>query len=188
MSVEMTPLSGGSVSGAYLDVPGARTLGATLPQLTALLAKTNDELAVLLLAASLDLDAAMPYQGVRYEADQAREFPRYQRAVDRTQIHTPSETLGGAVGIWDWDDPSGAAVVPDRVKIACLYQAASLLDPSFQRRLDAIRGGLASQSIGSMSESYLKPTDLPGGLSGGGLCDRAQRYMNKYRLRSAPLL
>lgn len=179
MSFTMTPLSGGSVSGAYLDVPEARSLGATLPGagVTALLAKSDDELAVLLLAASLDLDAAMPYQGVRYEADQAREFPRYQRAEG---------SAGNVPGVWDWDIDPDAAVIPQRVKFACLHQAASLLDPGFQRRLEAIRSGLASQSVGSMSESYLKPTDLPGGLN--GLCNKAQRLMDSYRLRTAPLL
>lgn len=191
MSVEMTPLSGGSVQGAYLGAAEARTLGASLPGLTTLLTQSDDDLAILLYAASLDIDAAMPYQGVKYDTTdggQERQFPRYKRVVDRSRLTTPSEassSLPGA-GVWDWDSDANTAVVPNQVKIACLYQAASLLNESFQSRLEAIRSGMASQSVGSMSESYLKPADLPGGLT--GLCDKAQRYMDKYRLRTAEML
>jgi len=186
MSVTMEPLSGGLVEGAYLDVPEARSLGATLPDLTALLAKTDDDLAVLLLAASWDLDAAMPYQGAKYDTTpggQVREFPRLQRSGGAS-VSAPAPAVG--VGVWDWDSDTQAAVVPKQVKLACVYQAASLLDPSFRGRLEAIRSGLASQSVGSLSESYVTPGSIPGGLS--GLCERAQRLMDRYRLRSAPLL
>ncbi len=186
MSVEMTTLTGGSIDGAYLDVASARSIGVTLPGLTALLAKSDEDLAVLLFAASIDLDAAMPYQGVKYSADQLREFPRYQRATDCIEVITPLEAYYGGVPVWDWDNDTNTATVPDQVKIACIYQAASLLDPSNQRRLEAIRSGLAGTSIGSLSETYMKPTDLPGGLT--GLCDKAQRYMDRYRLRTGPLL
>ncbi|MCC6681504.1 MAG: hypothetical protein IT445_11440 [Phycisphaeraceae bacterium] len=185
------------MSDSYLTVAEAREWGASLPGtgVTTLMAKTDEQLGVLLFAASLDIDAAMPYQGVKYDAsgDQVREFPRYQRVVTSQQPAPPEWAVGqglalpvAGIGVWDWDSDTDTAVVPDQVKIACLYQAASLCDESFQGRLDAIRSGLASQSVGSMSESYLKPTDLPGGLS--GLCDRAQRLMDRYRLRSAPLL
>lgn len=185
MSVTMTPLAGGSVSGAYLDVPEARSLGATLPgaDLAALLAKSDDELAVLLLGASIDIDAAMPYQGAKYAAGQVRQFPRVSRVVDPDPRSGSTPT---GADVWDWDDQTQTAVVPIAVKTACLYQAASLLDETHRARLDAIRSGLAAQRVGSLSESYLKPADLPGGLN--GLCDRAQRLMDPYRLRTAELL
>ncbi len=174
---------------SYLESTDARELAGSLPELTALLAKTDDELDVLLYAASLDLDAAMPYQGVRYEADQAREFPRYQRVLGLGYGVLDTSTINQTSswpGVWDWDIDTDAAIVPLQVKIACLYQAASLLNPGFRSRLEAIRSGLAGQSVGSMSESYLPPGSVPGGLT--GLCDKAQRYMDKYRLRTAPML
>lgn len=192
MSVTMTPIAGADpIDGSYLTVVAARELGASLPGLTTLLAKTDEQLAVLLFASSLDIDAAMPYQGCKYDTsgEQVREFPRYQRVATSYESLAMSQGVaipGAGVGVWDWDSDTDTAVVPDQVKIACLYQAASLCDDAFRGRLDAIRSGLASQSVGSMSESYLKPSDLPGGLT--GLCDRAQRLLDRYRLRSAPLL
>lgn len=196
MTVEMEPISGADPLGDgcyFATVAEARELAASLPppDVAALLAKSDDDVGILLFMASLELDAAMPYQGVRYGADQAREFPRYQRVSGLGSGVSGLETSAignqqSAMGVWDWDSDTNAAVVPKQVKIACLYQAAWLLDPSFRGRLEAIRSGLASQSVGSLSESYLKPADVPGGLT--GLCDRAQRLMSKYRLRTAPLL
>jgi len=184
----MQPLGGGDISGAYLTAVEARELGAVTAgsAITTLLAKDDTELATLLLAASWDLDHAMTYQGVRYEADQAREFPRYKRQLGTPDLRQPREQLTGSVGVWDWDSSTNTAIVPERVKLACLHQAASLLDTNFRGRLDAIRSGLASQSIGSLSETYLKPADIPGGLS--GLSDLAQRLMDYYRARSGGLL
>jgi hypothetical protein len=196
MSVEMTPITGSDpLNGCYFaTVEVARELAASLPGLATLLAKSDDDMGILLFMASLDIDAAMPYQGVRYDVSggQVREFPRYQRVGVRGQgsgISTDSCLLTPSPsGVWDWDSDTDAAVVPKQVKIACLYQANALCDAQFGKRLEAIRSGLASQSVGSLSESYLKPADVPGGLSGGGLCDRALRLMSRYRLRSAPFL
>lgn len=177
---------------AYLTATAARTLGATvnaLPGVSTLLAEDDDALGVLLLVASIDIDSAMPYQGVKYDADQDRAFPRYAHRVDASDLRQPSERVRGAasVAVWDWDDDASAAVVPDAVKLATLLQAASILnDPEFRGRLDAIRSGLASQSIGALSETYLKPADLPGGMT--GLCDRAQRLIEPYRLKTSPML
>lgn len=186
MSVTLTPLT--AEPGSYLVASEARALAAALPaaDLAALLAKTDADLAVLLFAASLDIDAAMPYQGVKYDTTgaQVREFPRLQRSGGASDALAPTHL--SPPGVWDWDATSGAAVVPKQVKFACLYQAASLLHPGFRGRLEAIRSGLASQSVGSLSESYLTPGSIPGGLS--GLCERSQRLMDRYRLRSAPLL
>jgi hypothetical protein len=184
----MEPISGADPldDGCYFaTVAAARELAASLSGLDVLLAKSDDDMGILLFMASLEIDAAMPYQGVKYYTTtggggQVREFPRYQRVT--------GSTSNAGVGVWDWDSATNAAVVPKQVKIACLYQANALCDSQFGKRLEAIRAGLASQSIGSMSESYLKPSDLTGGVSGSGLCDRAQRLMDKYRLRSAPLL
>ena len=194
MTVTMTPISGSDpVAGSYLTVAESHELGLVIPgsAMAALLTKNDSELAALLLAASWDIDHAMPYQGVRYAADQVRQFPRYQRAYGLSQPHVLNSPTAQLVpppgaGVWDWDDDANAAIVPERVKLACLHQAASLLDETFRGRLEAIRSGLASQSIGSLSETYLKPADIPGGLS--GLCDQAQRLMDYYRARSGGLL
>jgi len=178
------------MSDNYLTTTDARTLGATLsalPGVSTLMAQSDAALAALLYAASIDIDQAMPYQGCKYAADQEREFPRYAHAMDRGQIRQPSESLGFPVHVWDWDTAENAAAVPHSVKLACLIQAASILtDPGLRARLEAIRSGLASQSIGSLSESYVAPTAIPDGLT--GLCDRAQRLMERYRLRSGGLL
>lgn len=186
MTVTMTPIADSdAIDGSYHTVASGRALAAKLPGMSTLLAKTDDELGVLLFAASLDIDSAMPYQGVKYASDQVREFPRYQQVAGAFKVSWNCNT-GSTVGVWDWDDDTNTAVVPQLVLIACLHQAAALCDPQFKARLDAIRSGLSAQSTGSMSESYLKPADLPGGLN--GLCDLAHRLMDKYRLRSAPLL
>jgi len=181
------------VSDAYLTTAEAATLGATLtafPGVSDLLAEADAALEALLLAASIDLDHAMPYQGAKYDADQVRAFPRYAHRVGSAELVQPSERAVGVSGfpaVWDWDDDANAAVAPRTVKIACILQAADIrANPEHRQRLDAIRSGLASQSIGSHAESYVNPGDLPGGLT--GLCDRAQRLMEPYRLKTSPMI
>jgi|GEM_PF-4215142 len=180
-------------AGYFPTVAAAREHAAAftaMPGMTALLAKSDTELAALCLAATLDIDSAMPYQGVRYDSAQEREFPRYANSLGnaRRMADYQQSPVGTWVsGIWDWDAEADVAVVPANVKLATLLQAASILtNPALRERLEAIRSGLAAQSIGSLCETYLAPASIPGGLT--GLCDRAQKLMDRYRLRSGGLL
>jgi len=178
------------------DITAARTFAASftaLPEVAALLAEDDDALAALLLIASIDIDHAMPYQGAKFDATgaQPREFPRWANTHDRPALPTPANHLTGPHPghglpiVWDWDADNDAAIVPDNVKLATLLQAAhDRADPAFAERMEAIRSGLTGQSIGSWSESY-DPAATPGGPS--GLCDRAHRLMERYRLRSGAL-
>lgn len=191
--VEFTVASTTAADSYIPTITEAKTLGATLtalPGVTALMATGDAELGALLLAASLDIDTAMPYQGCKYDPSQEREFPRYVNPLGNQQrmIDYQQSAIGNWIpGVWDWDSDTSAAIVPATVKMACLLQAASIkTDPNFRGRLDAIRSGLAAQSIGSLSETYLAPASLPGGMT--GLCDRAQKLMDRYRLRSGGLL
>ena len=176
---------------AYLTTLEARTLAATLPGLAALLALDDAVLAATLELATLDVDTAQNYQGHKCDQNQKREFPRvaYGQPVEGQLIQVPALVpMTPDTVIWDWDPAAnagvGAAVVPDKVLLACLYQAAWLLNPKYAARLENIRSGLASQGIGTASESLQKP----GEMDQTGLCDRAARIMNKYRLRSGRML
>lgn len=162
-------------NGAYLTASQARALATGTPGqpgLSTLLALDDLALAGLLLLASIDIDHAMPYQGTPYDTTGAQEraFPR--------------ATSDGQV--LDWDSATSSAIVPSPVKLACLYQAAWLTDAANTARIEAIRAGLASQSIGSLSESYQSVASIPGLAS--SLCDRAARLMDRYRLRGGGLL
>lgn len=189
MSVVMTPATS-DPNGAYLATPAARTRGAVLaamPGVPALLSSDDATLAALLLAASIDIDSAMRYQGLKYAPDQVREFPRYRDATaDRRRDADTGQYLTSSP-VWDWDSDAGVAVVPQAIQDACIIQAAWInASPEASARLDAIRSGLAAQSIGSLSETYLTPSSLPGGFS--GLCNRAQQLCERYRLKTGGLL
>jgi hypothetical protein len=176
---------------AYLEADEARVLGAALPGLATLIAKDDATLAMLLSLASIKIDAAMRYQGRKYAADQVREFPRvaYGDNLDNTIVWA-NPGLQGIVPdvVWDWDSENSSAVVPQIVKVATLYQAASSLDASLASRLEAIRSGLKGQQIGTASETYATLAEMAavGGLT--GLCDEAHRLMERYRLRTGRIL
>jgi hypothetical protein len=174
---------------SYLTTDDARVLAATLPGMTTLLAQTDDALGMLLLAASIDLDASMRFQGAKYDPTQEREFPRLPGGPSRRSDCNLSYGLDSpppaAPLVWDWDSVNNVAVVPDLVKIACCYQAAWLLDPTHARRLEKIRSGLAAESTGGMSETF-NTAALAAGFS--GLADRAQRLMERYRLKRGKML
>lgn len=149
------------------------------------------------LAASFDIDNAMPYQGCKYDLTgaQVREFPRYANVGDYPSIiRTPGERMGnmlwGFPGVWDWDPTANTAVVPDKVKAATIWQAAYIMDPKWRDRLDAIRSGVDQVQIGSYREAYTARGGVPPGGVGGvtGLCDRAQRLVERYRLKSGGML
>src|SRR5687768_9997064 len=97
---------------AYLTNTDADALAATLPTLPAWSAASSANKTKALERASIDVDAAMPYQGRKYDADQANQFPRIP--FD----DAPGSAAQGAnprAGVWDWDADANEAVVPDAV-------------------------------------------------------------------------
>lgn len=173
---------------SYISIEAARDYFAALPGLAAMAALDDAPLAALLLAAANDIDAAMRYQGRKAASSQIREFPRvaYGRPVNQWPSDFAFARDSDAV-VYDWDADTNTAIVPESVKLATLYQAAWLQQPANAARLEAIRSGLASQSIGSASESYAKPAELAE-LGQTGLSDRAARIMERYRLKTGRLL
>jgi hypothetical protein len=179
----------------YLTVSDAASLAGTLPaaQTAAFLALSADAQAAALSAATADVDAAGPYQGQKYTETQTLEFPRlpYLESIDLVNTTKPAHwpamragTGGRTRQIWDWDDATNTAVVPRNVKVAVLHQAESIAANVRQGRLEARHDGLASQSVGSLSESY---RDVP--ITGlGSLCFRAANLLNRYRAKSGRLL
>jgi hypothetical protein len=166
---------------------GATNLADWTPNagLASLVAATNQDRQAALVAASDDIDA-LPLQGSKLAADQEREFPR----VDGGPSAWPAgSTRAAGYGAWPgggggvvWDlDAEGNAIVPRQVLVAAVAQADSLLAGDRSGRIQAIRDQLASQSIGSASESYRSDAD-PESIS--PLVERAERLMGRYRLRT----
>jgi hypothetical protein len=182
---------------SYLTVAEANALAARLPALTWWAAATDDQKAAALAQATIDVDSVLRYQGRRYAADQVLEFPRVAYESSRAMATWwPGGQAGGAMGpvvmgnanlspdtpvIWDWDAATKTAVVPAPVLRAVVWQADAVLNPTRQRRLADQAEGLASQSVGSLSESY-----RPGTAS--ILCRQAESILSNYRLRSGRIL
>jgi hypothetical protein len=165
--------------------------------LEAFLAKDDAGQAGLLLLASLEVDRRLRYQGCKWDPQQEHEFPRVPFGIEGqwppANATWPAVINGQTMAIddiWDWDttanDGQGAAVVPEAVLIAVLYQSNWLAQPAYYKRLEKIRSGLADQSIGTATET-LNPLILAQG-SGIGLCERAAQWLDKYRLRSGRIL
>lgn len=150
---------------SYLNAGPARDLAAELPatHMAAVNAATDDALQAALNQASIDVDAAGPYQGRRYDADQVREFPRIDgdRLVD--------------------EDAAGEAVVPTAVLLAVLHQANSILADKRRKRLEARHDGVVSQGVGSLNEAY-------DGEEPELLCMQAARLMRRYELSTGRIL
>jgi hypothetical protein len=159
---------------SYLTNATAATLISQLG-LTRLAAKTTAEQDTLLLLASIDVDAAGPWQGRKYDPEgaitgtvQEREFPRVPHE-DQTVV-------------WDWDEDADAAVVPWNVNAAVAIQANELADTDRQAHLQKLRDGLAAQSAGSLSESYRAEAIAAGPQTNWQrLSDRAKAMLARYR-------
>lgn len=174
---------------AYLTTVEADTIAAALPAalLAAWTAAAAANKTAALEQATVDVDAAGPWQGRRYDATGAQvlEFPR----VAYEQGSGVRGQESGVIVIWDWDAATNKAVVPLAVKRAVLYQANAILDGSERRRLDDRHGGLASQSVGGMSESYVQGPGAGGPGSGLQLLTRhAAQLVQRYRLRTGRIL
>lgn len=167
---------------SYLNVVEATALATDLRDLSAWAAATDPARGAALELATLDVDAAMPYQGRRYDPAQARQFPRVAEDAPPTPstdaiVVVPAR---GAV-VWDWDSAHNVPVVPRDVKLAVLFQAESLLANAREPRLSAQHDGVVYQLTGTLAESY-KQTPGPGVRT--GLCRRAWVLLRQYRLRS----
>jgi hypothetical protein len=190
LSVNLTPITPATGDGAYLSVSDARALAATLPLMTKVIAQTDDDLGMLLLLASVNIDTAMRYQGRKFDLTQVREFPRVAYGSLARPRYLPPFAPGSVFSadtiIWDWDSDANAPVVPDTVKIACLFQVAWILQPQYAKRLESIRSGLAAQGIATASEALQSPAAAAGTMT--GLSDRASRMLDQYRLKTGAML
>ena len=162
---------------SYLTVAAAAGLAAQLPPLAAWAAADDAARAAALAMASSRLDGSRRYQGRRVDPDQPLEFPRF--------VGPPRGQVIYAGGVWQYDTAVDAPTVPHQVELACLLEADSILAGSRAVRLEAQHDGLASQSVGGMSESYRPPVG-PGGVPLLGL--EADRLMDRYRLRTGRVL
>jgi len=188
---------------AYVSPSECRTICVgmvAIPGVLALLAMTDDTLAAVLATASQDIDSAMHYQGRKYFTLQTLEFPRipFGSSPGVNQFGIPlsgpaSLPLTPDTVVWDWEPGTngefGKAVVPHKVKLACIHQAAWLQNPQYAKRIEDIQSGVASHSIGTASESFARPKELGGGRMGfTGLGARAMQIMEKYKIGTGRLL
>lgn len=178
----------------YLTQSDADALAATMvaSQVSAYVAATSAQKTAALEAATLRIDSAVRYQGEKYDPAQALEFPRnpYPSQSLGQPISWPPYPPSSPAGltIWDWDADNNVAIVPDRVKRACLLEANSILEGSRDAALDAVAGGVKSESVGSAAKTYISPGELkdtPGATS--PLCRLAFQLLEIYRLRSGAM-
>lgn len=164
MTWELDPIPTQPTTGGYLDSATAAPLLAQMPWLKRLAGMTPAELDAALLRASIEIDTAAIWQGAKADADQEREFPR----VAGSELPT--------------------AGVPQRVLLAVLHQAEANADGARRQELQARQDGLASKTVGSLSESYTQPQTAGGAAGWSILCAEAQALMSRYRLRSGRIL
>lgn len=180
---KLSTAAGEADDGSYCTLAEADAIAAALPGLASFKASTADARTAALLLATVDFDAAYRWQGRKYDLLQTLEFPRlaYGELGAASRQYAAASTLSADV-VWDWDDDANAAIVPTDVKRAVVFQADSIISGDRDGRLQAITDGLASQAVGSMSESY-RP-DMPP----KRLCARADALAQKYVLRSGQML
>lgn len=179
-------------SNSYLTTDDADAIAAEMlsAEVAAYVAATTPDKGAALVRASERIDSAMQYQGRRYDPAQAMEFPRvaYDGGVGGLVVPIPGQIYPGvpattvAAVVWEWDAEEGEAVVPGRVKRACLLEANSILAGDRDGRMNAVHDGLASQGIGSANESYR------GDAKPAALCRAAHELMQIYRLRSGQMI
>ncbi len=183
-----------------LDIAGAMPAKDVAALLTA---DSAAQLAALA-AATSDIDVAMRYQGRKYAevigyqsavigAAQVLEFPRYIGVIGNQWSVNGGPFAGGpfpgglstinyqpSTNIWDWDPATSTAIVPEAVKRACVYQAASRLAARRDARLDARHDGVVNQGGGGLQEAYDGEIRV--------LCRVADQIMQRYRLRSGEMV
>lgn len=181
----------------YCTLEEADAIAAALPLLASYKAASSDARTAALAQASIDIDAAGPWQGRKYDlwTPQELEFPRvpYQSS---SQVCGYGSLLGwlgsGAIGvqIWDWDAVNNVAVVPAKIKRACLFQADSILKGDWQKALDAAAMGVEQRTAGSVSISYRDPLAVLQYLGGGSgsLCRASAQLLKKYQISQGRIL
>lgn len=135
---------------------------------------------------------ALRWQGRKYDLSQALAFPRVAYETSGSVVTWGTGLLVGnefpqsGTVIWDWDATNLVAFVPQRVLLACLYEADSILSSTSaarEERLQAIADGINEQGVGRTRESYFDPL-RPNAMGLYSLCLRANELMAPYRLRS----
>ncbi len=154
---------------SYLSVAEAADVAGTLLGLDAFAAADDARAAAALSEATATIDAQR-WQGGKLDAAQLRAFPRRPYG-DGTR--------------WDRLLVGGVEVdaVPFAILQAAVVEADALLAGAAAAR-ERRQQGLASQSRGPMSESYAAPA--AGGIP--QLCQRAETFVRRYRLKSGRLL
>lgn len=157
------------------------------------LAATRDQKRRDLKKGTADIDG-QKWQGSKYDPTQANEFPRVANPS-----FSPPFPIANSAGIYNnpnwstypgisdsiWDvDANGVAIVPQRVKLATLYQA-NATRAGRSSRLEAQHDGLQSQGVGSLSEAYV---GTAAGAAAPKLCNEAWELLKRYELRSGAML
>lgn len=153
MSVVGDPIFTPESLPSYLDLAAALELAAGLPsnQVAAFTASSSSQQAAALAAATRDIDGER-WQGRKFSPTQVLEFPRIPfGGVGESRwpgMYVP-ELYGiepvGRAQVWDWDLATNAAVVPQNVKLACLYQAESILNGKRLRTEEAQHEGITGR-------------------------------------------
>lgn len=166
---------------SYLTTEAADALAATLqPPVTSYLAVEAPAKLGALEEATRRIDAAYRYQGARYLAGQELEFPRVPYEPAAEVLYPVMKGPGGTgVDYWDYDHATGAVVVPLNVRVACLRQADAILGGDREAARAKQRLGLASQSAGGRSESYVTAQTAAEVM----LCVEARAMLHRYKLR-----
>lgn len=190
-----------AVAESYLTAGEGADLADTIFGLAFFKAAGASEQLVALVLASDRFDTAHRYQGRKYATDgtQPLEFPRLAygsgapigspyASTPAPPLYPPSVAVGATV--WDWDFEAGEAIVPGRVKRAVLFEADSLIKGDRDRQREAAAAGLASQTVGPLSETYFPALAGASDPNTGAavLCPEADRIARLYRLRSGNLL
>lgn len=184
---------------AYVtSVAEANAIANALTGLASWKAATDDAKSAALLGASIDIDAAGPWQGRKYDLAQVLEFPRvgYESPVPACGGPLGGVSAGGLAGVgstvWDWDTVAQAAVVPLHVKRACVMQADAILAGTLYQALAEQSMNIASQSAGSLSVTYRDPAAAASAIAGGGSTNglgwQAKQILGRYRIRQGRIL
>jgi len=166
---------------AYLTIEETEDFALRVADTAAWAAAEEAAQSAALIQASDEIDT-LRFAGERYDADQAREFPRVLIDDQAEGPRLDPRDYGGTVGlggeVWDLDE-EGEPCVPERVRFAAFLQALSILrDPARAARLRDRHDGLVGQQAGGASESYDpdRPVEL--------VCLEARRQLGPYLLRS----
>lgn len=132
---------------------------STAEKRTAWEAAEEEDKEILLRNAAVNIDK-IPFPGVKYDEDQALQFPRIRRTRPR-----PYDSA--------MDYLSTEGIVPDGIKYAQVEEAMELLTPGTGTELyEENRSNIKSYSIGHLSETYGK---------GSGAATAANLYIHSLK-------